>query len=61
MNLSKYIQKVRIEKSLFLLNTTDYPVEQISRQVGYNNVGFFYEKIKEHYQTTPNKIRMSMA
>ncbi len=61
MNLSKYIQKVRIEKSLFLLNTTDYPVEQISRQVGYNNVGFFYEKFKEHYQTTPNKIRMSMA
>lgn len=57
MNMSQYIQKVRIEKSLILLESNDLPVEQISRQVGYNNVGFFYKKFKEHYHTTPNKIR----
>lgn len=57
INMSQYIQKVRIEKSLVLLETSDLPVEQIARQVGYNNVGFFYKKFKEHYHTTPNKIR----
>lgn len=57
LNMSQYIQKVRIEKSLALLESTDLSVEQIARQVGYSNVGFFYKKFKEHYHTTPNKIR----
>ncbi|MDL2327246.1 AraC family transcriptional regulator [Ruminococcaceae bacterium OttesenSCG-928-A11] len=57
MSMSQYIQKVRIEKALGLLETTVLPVEQIARQVGYNNVGFFYKKFKEQYHTTPNGVR----
>ncbi len=57
MNLSQYIQKIRIEKALAILETTTLSVDQVARDVGYNNVGFFYKKFKEQYHTTPDKIR----
>lgn len=57
LSLSQYIQKIRMEKALELLETTELSVEKIAQQVGYNNLGFFYKKFKEQYHVTPSKIR----
>lgn len=52
-NLSAYIQLVRLQHASELISSTSLPIEKISRKVGYNNVGFFYKKFYEIYQTTP--------
>lgn len=57
LNLSKYIQKIRMEKAIELLESTNLSINQIASQVGYHNIGFFYKKFKEHFHTTPNKLR----
>ncbi len=57
LSISQIIQKIRMEKALELLESTQLSVDEISRLVGYNNIGFFYKKFKEFYHTTPNKIR----
>ena len=56
-NLSAYIQLVRLQHASELISSTSLPIEKISRKVGYNNVGFFYKKFYEIYQTTPNEVR----
>lgn len=57
MNLSQFIQKVRVEKALELLETTQLSIEDIAREVGYSNLGFFYQKFKAQYHITPNQAR----
>lgn len=55
--ISSYLQKIRMEHAMRILQTTDLPVEQVARQSGYHNLGFFYKKFKEFYLTTPNAAR----
>ena len=59
MTLSKMIIDSRMKKAYSLLKTTDFSVVEIARQVGYNNVGFFYKKFKEKFASSPNNIRKS--
>ena len=54
---SDYINKLRIEKSKFLLEETALTIEQISQKVGYNDY-FYYNKVfKKYFGTTPSKYR----
>lgn len=57
LNLSNYIQKIRMQKAVELLKKTEFPIEMISRKVGYNNIGFFYNKFKKWYGITPMEMR----
>ncbi len=57
MNISNYIQECRMHLAIELLISTDLSIELISHQVGYHNLGFFYQKFKEFYDTTPQGIR----
>jgi AraC-like DNA-binding protein len=58
MTYSKFLQHIRLEKAEYLLKTTLYPVEEISRQIGYKNLGYFYKIFYEKYRTTPNDFRL---
>ncbi|WP_179032608.1 AraC family transcriptional regulator [Paenibacillus kribbensis] len=51
------VQEIRLNHACALLKNTNYSIEYISQQVGYNNVTFFYQKFKETYQLTPNEFR----
>ena len=55
--ISSMIQKVRLERALTLLLESRLPVQAVSRQIGYNNVSYFYRKFKETYHCTPDDIR----
>ena len=53
----KIIQSYRLEYALRLLKKTDLTITEVSHQVGYENVNFFYKKFYENYQCTPKEYR----
>jgi AraC-like DNA-binding protein len=57
MTYSHFLQHIRLEKAEVLLKTTDYPVEEVARQVGYNNTGYFYQIFHRKYNKNPSEIR----
>ena len=55
--ISSYLQKIRMEHAMRIIQTTTIPVEQAARQSGYHNLGFFYKKFREFYLCTPDEAR----
>ena len=60
MTYSEYVQSIRLKESVKLLLTTDEPIEDISRMIGYNNKGYFYKIFTSKYGVTPAKYRKTM-
>ena len=58
-NYMDTLQELRLQNAEFLLNSSDYSVEEIAALVGYSNCGHFYRKFKERYGQTPKKYRTS--
>ncbi len=56
-NFSKYIQDVRIEKAMLLLNTTDKKNYMIAMETGFNNSHYFSTTFKKIVGVTPTKYR----
>lgn len=59
-NFSDYIQYLRIDQACTLLKTTDMKVTDISSQVGFSDVKFFYEVFKKITGKTPGDFRKRM-
>lgn len=57
MSISEAINRVRVEKAKQLLTETDDSVESIARQVGFNNVKYFFVVFKGIENTTPKRFR----
>ncbi|MBP1963192.1 helix-turn-helix domain-containing protein [Paenibacillus aceris] len=57
----EYLLKLRITKARMLLEQTDNSVNEISEQVGFNNVNNFIRKFKDLTNTTPLKYRQQNA
>ncbi|MBP0981008.1 MAG: helix-turn-helix domain-containing protein, partial [Oscillospiraceae bacterium] len=57
ISISEAINRVRVEKAKQLLIGTDDSVENIARQVGFNNVKYFFVVFKGIENTTPKKFR----
>ena len=56
MTYSAYLQKIRLEQSLYLLRTTAKSVEEIAADVWYHNKGFFisfFKKISDDFLRIP--------
>lgn len=56
-NITDYIHQFRIRKACELLCKTDWPVNTIMREVGYQDSKFFYEIFKRHTGATPGNYR----
>lgn len=56
-NISAYILRVRMEKAVQLLTTTNKRVSDIASEVGYQKTQYFIQLFRENYQTTPQKYR----
>jgi AraC-like DNA-binding protein/mannose-6-phosphate isomerase-like protein (cupin superfamily) len=50
-------QNIRLENAKHLLETTSLPVDIISKQVGYENIGYFYRIFQTKYLQTPSDYR----
>jgi len=56
-NISDYIQNLRMNRAKELLLTTDYPVSQIAKMIGYTEVSGFTKAFKKFEGVSPNKFR----
>jgi len=54
--LSDYINRVRMEKAVYLLKETGHKIYEISRQVGYENT-YFVKLFKKQFGMTPQEFR----
>lgn len=59
-NFKEYIDRLRIQKSIQLLRSTDETLESISQQVGYSNSSSFIRSFKKIVGTTPGQYRDSI-
>jgi AraC-like DNA-binding protein/quercetin dioxygenase-like cupin family protein len=57
LTYSKFLQNMRLERAEYLLKTTNDRVEDVARQVGYENLGYFYRIFYEKYHATPRFMR----
>lgn len=57
MTLLGYIQKVRIEKAMELLVTTNMTLEKIGEETGFNNNVSFIRTFKKYEKITPTEYR----
>ncbi len=53
MTITEFILVNRMEKAKELLQRTDYPMDRIARQVGYNNEKYFFRIFKKATGFTP--------
>lgn len=56
-SLMRYVQRVRIEEATRLLSTTDYPISNIARQVGFTDPLHFSRVYKKMKGFTPSEMR----
>ncbi|MFD1126208.1 AraC family transcriptional regulator [Lentilactobacillus raoultii] len=57
MTPTTFLTKYRLEEAAKHLLTTDEPINQIARNVGYNNIYYFSTIFKQHYAMTPTAYR----
>lgn len=54
---TQLVQEKRLAQAAWLLKNTTMNVNDISREVGYENIGYFHQLFAKRYQTTPKKYR----
>ncbi|WP_054027413.1 response regulator transcription factor [Bacillus sp. FJAT-28004] len=56
-NIVKYITSIRLRKASDYLRNTNMKIVDISKEVGFSNVPYFYTIFKNYYGLTPAKYR----
>jgi len=59
-SVTEYINIKRISASAELLEKTDYPIETIASQTGFNDTKRFYYLFKKYMGTTPHDYRIKI-
>jgi AraC-like DNA-binding protein len=57
MTYSAFLQHIRLEKAELLLKNTEFPVEEVARKVGYENLSYFYKIFTNKFKIKPNEMR----
>ena len=55
---SQYINLTRLALAARLLATTDTPILDVSMEVGFGNLGYFYRQFKQRYHRSPREYRL---
>jgi YesN/AraC family two-component response regulator len=58
---STIVQEQRFKHASMLLQYSDKSIDDISREIGYNNLTYFYRKFHLFHGVTPNEYRNSFA
>lgn len=53
-NLISYVNRIRVEHAVDLLKNEHNSIQEVARQVGYENVNYFYKKFREHTGHMPS-------
>ncbi|AUO07339.1 AraC family transcriptional regulator [Paenibacillus jamilae] len=57
LSFTEYMVKLRMQKAQHLLLHTDAKVAEISRQVGYKDIKYFFKVFKKNVKHTPEEFR----
>lgn len=57
LRFTEYVNNMRVNRSIFLLTTTDLSIEQIGCSVGFKNKTHFYNVFKSHTGLLPGSLR----
>ena len=57
---TEFLQSLRLERAETLLRETNISVEEIAREIGYHNKGYFYKISAERHRLTPAQFRRKM-
>lgn len=57
---TEFLQALRLERAEVLLRETNISVEEIAREIGYHNKGYFYKIFAERYRLTPAQFRKKL-
>ncbi len=57
LSIHKYIRSLRMQQAIRLLESTDMPIESISKSVGYNSKIHFYRAFDEVFSMKPTEMR----
>ena len=60
MNLKEYIQEVRLKHARLLLNTTQFPIQEIAANCGFLDVNYFTRVFKKVHGMSPREYRNKM-
>ncbi|WP_130837502.1 helix-turn-helix transcriptional regulator [Lachnoclostridium sp. Marseille-P6806] len=61
LSVTDYLHDIRIKRALFLLNSTDYPMDIVAARCGYHNVNYFIRIFKRLRQQTPKQYSMKLG
>lgn len=57
MTIGSYIQEMRLQEAANLLSTTEFPIDEISKKVGYNHASNFGKAFKKKFFRSPLQYR----
>ena len=57
MTFSRYLTRLRMDKAAELLKQTGLKISDIALCVGYNDVSYFIQTFKKHYEMTPEQYK----
>lgn len=57
LTYTEFVQSLRLEKAESLLLSTDLSIDEIAREIGYHNKGYFYKIFTERHRITPAQFR----
>lgn len=57
MTFQQLLQKIRLERAVWLLQESTLPIDQIIYEVGYQNRGYFYQIFMKKYGCKPSVWR----
>jgi YesN/AraC family two-component response regulator len=57
VNYLDYLTEYRLSQSKILLKETDWTIEHISKEIGYQDVKYYSQLFKKYYDITPGKYR----
>lgn len=56
-NFSVYLEKLRMERAIYLLKNTNIKISALYEELGYNNITSFRRAFKKNFGITPNSVR----
>ncbi|MDO5550738.1 MAG: helix-turn-helix transcriptional regulator, partial [Lachnospiraceae bacterium] len=56
----QYLLQYRLDMACQLLRTTELPIQDIAKRIGYDNQLTFSKMFKKKYEVSPKQYRMNM-
>jgi AraC family transcriptional regulator, dual regulator of chb operon len=57
VSFTDLLQEIKLKEASLLIENTDLPILDITYEVGYNNLSYFYKIFRKKYSVTPTEFR----